>query len=77
MKLDRSHAGSFDQSEILVLPDVIHLERMPQSIPMPLQVLPLLGEHEPMVVVVRPVRQLQFGLMGLMLPEQRFGLRSN
>jgi hypothetical protein len=50
MKLDRSHAGSFGESEIFVLANTIHLQRMPQGIAVVLQVLPLLGKHEAMVI---------------------------
>jgi hypothetical protein len=77
MKLDRPHASRFDQTEILVLPDAIHLERMAQGVAMPLQVLPLLGEYKPMIMIIGPIHKFELRLVCLVLPEQCRSLRGN
>jgi hypothetical protein len=69
MEFNRPHSRLLDKSQILVLTDVIHLEWMPEGITMPPQLLPFLGEHKPMVMIVGVIRELQFGLMGFMLAE--------
>jgi hypothetical protein len=62
MKVDQPHPGSFYEAQILMLPNIIHLEGMPKGIAMPPKVLPFLHEHQSMVVVLRPVRELQLRL---------------
>jgi hypothetical protein len=46
MKLSGSDACGFDKAHLLMLPNVIHLQWIAQSVAMALQMLPLLGEDE-------------------------------
>jgi hypothetical protein len=76
-RIGMPQASRFDQTEILVLPDAIHLERMAQGVAMPLQVLPLLGEYKPMIMIIGPIHKFELRLVCLVLPEQCRSLRGN
>jgi hypothetical protein len=69
VKLDGPHTGCLPDPLLLVLTNTVHLEWMPEGVAVPAQMLPFLGEHQAMIMIVDPVGQFQFGLIRLVLPE--------
>jgi hypothetical protein len=77
VKFDPPDARFGQDPGVFLVSETVHRQWVAERVPMPLKMLPFLGKNESMVVILGPICELKFRLMGFMRVEQHYGLGSN